>query len=116
MSEFGRGQLQCRRCGARPVLPREFPGRLVRPLQIASRRSSAGWIKKSLAKRYFAEKASFKRNTLCLMRIAADIARCMYYTGIDPFTTKPVHVVRGVHHRNLQPLVALQQLGNFSTV
>jgi len=50
------------------------------------------------------------------MRIAADIARCMYYTGIDPFTTKPVHVVRGVHHRNLQPLVALQQLGNFSTV
>ncbi|MFL5327998.1 MAG: YgiQ family radical SAM protein [Gemmataceae bacterium] len=31
-----------------------------------------------------------------------DIATCMYYTGIDPFTKKPVTVARAVHDRKLQ--------------
>ena len=36
------------------------------------------------------------------MRMAADIATCMYYTGIDPFTKQPVQVARGLHDRRLQ--------------
>jgi hypothetical protein len=31
-----------------------------------------------------------------------DIATCMYYTGIDPFTKKPVTVARGMRDRKLQ--------------
>ena len=31
-----------------------------------------------------------------------DIATCMYYTGIDPFTKKPVQAARGAHDRKLQ--------------
>jgi uncharacterized radical SAM protein YgiQ len=31
-----------------------------------------------------------------------DIATCMYYTGLDPFTKKPVHVAHGMHDRKLQ--------------
>src|SRR5207248_2602376 len=31
-----------------------------------------------------------------------DIATCMFYTGIDPFTRKPVEVARGLHDRKLQ--------------
>jgi uncharacterized radical SAM protein YgiQ len=31
-----------------------------------------------------------------------DIATCMYYTGIDPFTKLPVHVARNLHDRKLQ--------------
>src|SRR5438105_5434150 len=31
-----------------------------------------------------------------------DIATCMYYTGMDPFTKKPVHVARNLHDRKLQ--------------
>src|SRR3954447_799977 len=31
-----------------------------------------------------------------------DIATCMYYTGIDPFTKKPVTIARGMHDRKLQ--------------
>jgi uncharacterized radical SAM protein YgiQ len=31
-----------------------------------------------------------------------DIATCMYYTGIDPFTKKPVHVARGLKDRKMQ--------------
>jgi len=31
-----------------------------------------------------------------------DIATCMYYTGIDPFTKQPVHVARNLHDRKLQ--------------
>src|SRR5438876_12034408 len=36
------------------------------------------------------------------MRRAGDVATCMYYTGIDPFTKKPVHVARGLNDRKLQ--------------
>jgi hypothetical protein len=31
-----------------------------------------------------------------------DIATCMYYTGIDPFTKKEVHIARNLHDRKLQ--------------
>jgi hypothetical protein len=31
-----------------------------------------------------------------------DVATCMYYTGIDPFTKKPVHVAKALHDRKLQ--------------
>src|SRR5205807_301931 len=31
-----------------------------------------------------------------------DIATCMYYTGLDPFTKKPVYVARTLHDRKLQ--------------
>jgi uncharacterized radical SAM protein YgiQ len=31
-----------------------------------------------------------------------DIATCMYYTGIDPFSKKPVKVARAMHDRKLQ--------------
>lgn len=31
-----------------------------------------------------------------------DIATCMYYTGIDPFTKKPVTIARGLRDRKLQ--------------
>jgi hypothetical protein len=37
-----------------------------------------------------------------LLHLAKDIATCMYYTGLDPFTKKPVHVARGLHDRKLQ--------------
>ncbi len=31
-----------------------------------------------------------------------DIATCLYYTGIDPFTKKEVHVAKGINDRKLQ--------------
>jgi hypothetical protein len=31
-----------------------------------------------------------------------DVATCMYYTGLDPFTKKPVQVARGLRDRKLQ--------------
>jgi radical SAM superfamily enzyme YgiQ (UPF0313 family) len=31
-----------------------------------------------------------------------DIATCMYYTGIDPFTKKPVTIAKGLNDRKLQ--------------
>jgi hypothetical protein len=31
-----------------------------------------------------------------------DIATCMYYTGIDPFTGQEVHVARGLRDRKMQ--------------
>ena len=31
-----------------------------------------------------------------------DIAACMYYTGLDPMTGKPVYVARGARERRLQ--------------
>jgi Domain of unknown function (DUF3362) len=39
---------------------------------------------------------------LIFMQMARDIATCMYYTGIDPFTKKPVHVSRQLRDRKLQ--------------
>jgi uncharacterized radical SAM protein YgiQ len=31
-----------------------------------------------------------------------DVATCMYYTGMDPFTKRPVHVAQNLHDRKLQ--------------
>ena len=36
------------------------------------------------------------------MPIAGDIATCMYHTGLDPFTKKPVQVAKGLRDRKLQ--------------
>src|SRR5213076_3103967 len=36
------------------------------------------------------------------MRRAADVATCMYYTGIDPFTKQEVYVARHLRDRKLQ--------------
>src|SRR5438552_16803415 len=39
---------------------------------------------------------------LYFVQMAPDIATCMYYTGVDPFTKKPVHVARNLKDRKLQ--------------
>jgi hypothetical protein len=31
-----------------------------------------------------------------------DVATCMYYTGIDPFSKKEVYIARGLKNRKLQ--------------
>src|SRR5713101_5167013 len=38
----------------------------------------------------------------CYMRSARDIATGLYYTGIDPFTKKEVHVAKGMRDRKMQ--------------
>lgn len=34
--------------------------------------------------------------------VASDIATCMYYTGIDPFTKQEVYIARGLRDRRMQ--------------
>jgi len=36
------------------------------------------------------------------MQMVRDIATCLYYTGIDPFTKKEVHVAKGIKDRKMQ--------------
>src|SRR5438045_6433857 len=36
------------------------------------------------------------------MKMVRDIATCLYYTGIDPFTKKEVHVAKGIKDRKMQ--------------
>jgi hypothetical protein len=36
------------------------------------------------------------------MQMAGDVATCMYYTGIDPFTKEVVYVARGLRDSKLQ--------------
>ena len=36
------------------------------------------------------------------MRTPPDIATCMYYTGIDPFTKQEVYIARNLRDRKLQ--------------
>src|SRR6266436_3344258 len=36
------------------------------------------------------------------MQMAPDVATCMYYTGIDPFTMQEVYVARHLRDRKLQ--------------
>ena len=36
------------------------------------------------------------------MWMPPDIATCLYYTGIDPFTRKEVHVAKGIKDRKMQ--------------
>src|SRR5262249_27873143 len=46
-----------------------------------------------------------------------DVATCMYYTGLDPFTKKPVHVERHMTYRKLQrPLMQSVKPENYCTV
>jgi uncharacterized radical SAM protein YgiQ len=46
-----------------------------------------------------------------------DIATCMYYTGIDPFTKKPVHVATHLRDRKLQrALLQFFKPGNYFAV
>src|SRR5262249_3029835 len=39
---------------------------------------------------------------LIFMRLAGDIATCMYYTGLDPFTKQKVYVAQHLRDRKLQ--------------
>jgi len=39
---------------------------------------------------------------LIFMEMARDIATALYYTGIDPFTKKPVHVAKAMRDRRMQ--------------
>src|SRR5262245_23911809 len=51
------------------------------------------------------------------MRMAADIATALYYTGIDPFTKKPVHVAKSMRDRKMQrALMQLFKPANWFTV
>jgi hypothetical protein len=46
-----------------------------------------------------------------------DVATCMYYTGIDPFTKNPFHVAGGLHDRKLQrALIQFFKPANWFTV
>jgi hypothetical protein len=36
------------------------------------------------------------------MHVAADIATCMYRTGIDPFTKQEIYIARGLRDRKMQ--------------
>jgi radical SAM superfamily enzyme YgiQ (UPF0313 family) len=36
------------------------------------------------------------------VHMSYDIATCMYYTGIDPFTKQEVYVAKGLRDRKLQ--------------
>lgn len=38
---------------------------------------------------------------LISMRMARDVASCMYYTGINPFTKKEVHIARHRQDRKM---------------
>src|SRR5213082_2872106 len=39
---------------------------------------------------------------LSFVRMAPDVATCMYYTGIDPFTKEEVYVARQLRDRKMQ--------------
>src|SRR6201982_2231348 len=39
---------------------------------------------------------------LTFMQRTRDLATCMYYTGIDPFTKQEVYVARGLRDRKMQ--------------
>jgi hypothetical protein len=36
------------------------------------------------------------------IRLTGDIATCMYYTGIDPFSKREVYIARHLHDRKMQ--------------
>ncbi len=51
------------------------------------------------------------------MQIAQDIATCIYYTGIDPFTKQEVYVAKGLRERKLQrALMQFFKPSNYFTV
>jgi|GEM_PF-1942096 len=45
---------------------------------------------------------SVEQKGLHSIRLPLDIATCMYYTGIDPFTKKEVKIARGMRDRKMQ--------------
>ena len=48
------------------------------------------------------------------MRSTPDIATCMYYIGMDPFTEQQVYVARGFRDRKIQrALMQIFKLGNY---
>jgi hypothetical protein len=50
-------------------------------------------------------------------RCAACITTCLYYTGIDPFTKKEVHVAKGIKDRKMQrALMQFFKPSNYFTV
>jgi hypothetical protein len=49
--------------------------------------------------------------------VSFDIATCLYYTGIDPFTKKEVHVAKGIKDRKMQrALMQFFKPSNYFTV
>src|SRR5437660_6451025 len=51
------------------------------------------------------------------MQMVRDIATCLYYTGIDPFTKKEVHVAKGIKDRKMQrALMQFFKAENYFTV
>src|SRR5260370_12125123 len=46
--------------------------------------------------------SGFRVESRFFMRAARDIATCMYYTGIEPFTKKPVQTAKNLNDRKLQ--------------
>ena len=56
--------------------------------------SSAKWIP--------AAQSLVKNSRVCLTLVPFDIATCMYYTGLDPFTGQEVYVARHLRDRKLQ--------------
>jgi radical SAM superfamily enzyme YgiQ (UPF0313 family) len=51
------------------------------------------------------------------MRMAQDMATCMYYTGIDPFSKQEVYVARNLRDRKLQrALLQCFKLDNYCEV
>jgi hypothetical protein len=53
----------------------------------------------------------------CYMRSARDIAACMYFTGIDPFTKEKVYVAKSMLDRKMQrTLMQLFKPANWLTV
>jgi Domain of unknown function (DUF3362) len=54
---------------------------------------------------------------LTFMQMAQDIATALYYTGIDPFTGKQVHVAKGMKDRKMQrALMQFFKPSNYFTV
>src|SRR5205814_4417453 len=45
---------------------------------------------------------AFVRASLIFMPTTQDIAKCLYYTGIDPFTKQQVYVAKGLRDRKMQ--------------
>ena len=51
------------------------------------------------------------------MQMVRDIATCMYYTGLDPFSKKPVQIAKGLNDRKMQrALMQFFKPANYFTV
>jgi hypothetical protein len=43
-----------------------------------------------------------RRVLASFLQVHTDIATCMYYTGLDPFSKKPVQIAKGLNDRRMQ--------------